>query len=82
MDPIIAKLNTIKWEYADKDLNAISELKNRIEETGRKFGLISYTDLLLYRVISPFYMFHLSFPSQKCKNDVYGEATNYVMILN
>lgn len=46
MDPIVEKLNAIEWEYGDKDPRAISELRSRIEETGRKFRLISYTDLV------------------------------------
>lgn len=46
MDPVIAKLNAITWEYADQDLDAIAELRTRIEQAGRKFGLISYTDLV------------------------------------
>lgn len=46
MDPIEKHMDAIVWEYADKDLTAIDVLTNRIAETGRKFGLISYTDLV------------------------------------
>jgi hypothetical protein len=46
MDPVAEQLRAINWEYADKDLEALSELRRRVEETGRKFGLISYTDLV------------------------------------
>lgn len=46
MDAIEKRMDAIVWEYADKDLSAIAELTNRIAETGRKFGLISYTELV------------------------------------
>lgn len=47
MDEAIAmKLKGIVWEYADKDLQALGVLRSRIEETGRKFGLISYSDIV------------------------------------
>jgi hypothetical protein len=46
MDPIEKRMSEIEWEYADKDLSAIAQLTDRIAETGRKFGLISYTDLV------------------------------------
>ena len=46
LDPIQAKLEAVQWEYADKDLEAVNELTGRIAETGRKFGLISYSDLV------------------------------------
>jgi hypothetical protein len=46
MDLIEKRMDAIAWEYADKDLSAIAELTRRIGETGRKFGLISYTDLV------------------------------------
>lgn len=46
MDAIEMRMDAVAWEYADKDLAAISELTSRIAETGRKFGLISYTDLV------------------------------------
>jgi len=46
MDTIAEKLKAIEWEYADKDPDALNELLQRIEETGRKFGLISYSDLV------------------------------------
>jgi len=45
-DPIAQKLKTIVWEYADKDSRALATLRERIEETGRKFGLISYSDIV------------------------------------
>jgi hypothetical protein len=40
------KLKEVRWEYADKDPNAVGILTKRIEEIGRKFGLISYSDLV------------------------------------
>jgi len=46
MDPIISQLNGIEWQYGDKDPNAISELTGRIAATGKRFGLISYSDLV------------------------------------
>mgnify|MGYP003966944281 FL=1 len=46
MDPIADKLKAIEWEYANKDSKALGELQKRIEETGRKFSLISYSDLV------------------------------------
>ena len=46
MDTITNKLNAIKWEYADKDPVALAELQKRIEETGKNFSLISYSDLV------------------------------------
>jgi hypothetical protein len=46
MDPIEQRLDAVVWEYADQDLAAIDELTRRISDTGRKFGLISYTDLV------------------------------------
>jgi len=45
-DQIQAQLDAIQWEYADQDLVAINELTTRIADTGRKFGLISYSDLV------------------------------------
>lgn len=45
-DPIQAALDAVEWEYADRDLAAIDELTKRIADTGRKFGLISYSDLV------------------------------------
>ncbi len=45
-DPIQDKLDAVQWSYADKDLSAINELTRRIRETGRKFGLVSYSDLV------------------------------------
>ncbi len=46
MDPIAEKLKAVQWQYADQDLDAIAALRSRIQETGKKFGLISYTDLV------------------------------------
>jgi hypothetical protein len=46
MDELEEKFSAIDWEYADKDLNAIDDLTSRISDAGRKFGLISYTDLV------------------------------------
>lgn len=45
-DAIARQLKAIVWEYADKDPAALTILRSRIEETGRKFGLISYSDIV------------------------------------
>lgn len=46
MDDIEEKLRSAKWEYADQNPSVIHNLETRIAETGRKFGLISYSDLV------------------------------------
>ncbi|MCA1614006.1 MAG: hypothetical protein LC800_07620 [Acidobacteria bacterium] len=46
MDNIIRKLDEVNWIYADKDSVALFELERRIAETGRKLGLITYSDLV------------------------------------
>lgn len=46
MDSLERRFASIVWEYADKDIDAIQHLTERIAETGRKFSLISYTDLV------------------------------------
>lgn len=46
MDAIAEKMKNTKWEYAPFDPNALAILRERIAETGRKFGLISYSDLV------------------------------------
>lgn len=46
MDEVEKRFDAINWEYADKDLNAIAALEARIETAGKKFGLISYSDLV------------------------------------
>lgn len=40
------KLDATKWRYADRDLRAVAELTGRIAATGRKLGLITYSDLV------------------------------------
>lgn len=45
-DPIAKQMKTIVWSYADKDLQALAKLRDRIETAGRTFGLISYSDLV------------------------------------
>jgi hypothetical protein len=45
-DVIQARLDAVQWEYGDKDPVAIDELTHRIVTTGRKFSLISYSDLV------------------------------------
>lgn len=45
-DLITRKLKAIVWEYGDKDPTAVAILRERIKETGRKFGLISYSDIV------------------------------------
>ena len=34
------------WVYATRDMKALDEMRQRLFETGSKFGLISYTDLV------------------------------------
>ena len=46
MDKIAERLQEIEWQYANRDLEALAILRNRVQETGKKFGLISYTDLV------------------------------------
>ena len=43
---LIRELEGIDWEYGPIDLAALDELKGRIADTGRQFGLISYSDLV------------------------------------
>ncbi len=45
-DLLTRKLKAIIWEYADKDPQAIAILRERIEDTGRKFRLIAYSDIV------------------------------------
>ncbi|MDE2839832.1 MAG: hypothetical protein OXM03_04315 [Chloroflexota bacterium] len=42
----MAKLRSLTWEYAPHDLDALAVLRERIADTGKRFGLISYTDLV------------------------------------
>lgn len=44
-DPIAERLKTIVWDY-DKDASAQAALRQRIEDVGRRFGLISYSNLV------------------------------------
>jgi len=46
MDEIVARMQAVNWHYGDKDANALSILEERIAETGRKLGLITYSDLV------------------------------------
>jgi len=46
MDELALKLQSIRWTYGDKDLNAIAELTAKIEEAGKRQALISYSDLV------------------------------------
>lgn len=46
MDDLEERFDEMEWEYGDKDLHAIDVLTGRIKEAGRKFSLISYTDLV------------------------------------
>jgi hypothetical protein len=43
---ITHRLREIVWQYADRDPIALSILRGRIAETGRTFGLISYSDIV------------------------------------
>jgi hypothetical protein len=46
MDEIAKKMAEIEWIYGDKDPNALTVLEERIADTGRKLGLITYADLV------------------------------------
>src|SRR3954465_5417895 len=46
MDEIAQKMAEIGWIYADKDPNALAILEERIADTGRKLGLITYSELV------------------------------------
>jgi len=46
MDEIARKLQSITWEYADKDPTALAALTARIEVSGRGLALITYSDLV------------------------------------
>lgn len=43
---IIRKLEEGEWKYAPHDPVALEILRNRISDTGKKFGLISYSNLV------------------------------------
>ena len=45
-EKIVHSLNEIDWEYAPNDPDALGILRERIAQTGRIFGLISYSDLV------------------------------------
>ncbi len=45
-EKILAKFEEINWEYGPHDPAALALLRERIEATGRRFGLISYSDLV------------------------------------
>ena len=46
MDDIERKMAEIKWSYAESDPDALAELKRRIEDTGRREDLITYSNLV------------------------------------
>lgn len=46
-EKILHKLNESDWEYAPRDPEALCILRDRIVETGKKFRLISYSDLVI-----------------------------------
>jgi hypothetical protein len=46
MDEIARKMAEIEWIYADKDPRALSTLEEKIADTGRKLGLITYSELV------------------------------------
>jgi hypothetical protein len=46
MDEIAQRMAEIQWVYADKDPNALAILEERIADTGRKLGLITYSELV------------------------------------
>src|SRR5450759_2081475 len=45
-DQIAERFRTIQWRYADKDPSALDELRQRVAITGRKRGLITYSDFV------------------------------------
>ena len=45
-DQIAERFRSIQWRYADKDLSALGELRQRLATIGRKRGLITYSDFV------------------------------------
>lgn len=46
-DPaVVARLAEIRWSYADRDSEAVEELRRRLAATGRREGLIDYSALV------------------------------------
>ena len=46
MDQIANKMSSLEWTYGDKDPEALSLLEESIAESGRKLGLITYSELV------------------------------------
>lgn len=46
MDGIAKKLHGIEWVWAEKDLQALLILEQRIADSGSKLGLITYSELV------------------------------------
>src|SRR5699024_9527089 len=46
-DPMVcARFAEIRWSYADRDQEALAELRRRLAATGRREGLIDYSALV------------------------------------
>jgi hypothetical protein len=45
MDPLVQKFQEIKWQFADRDPAALTELETRIAAAGRQLKLITYSEL-------------------------------------
>jgi hypothetical protein len=46
VDPVLKKIRSIRWHYADGDNAARKELEKRLGETARREDLIPYADLV------------------------------------
>ena len=46
MDDTLRRMHSFNWIYADKDLNALGVLEQRIADTGRRLQLITYSQLV------------------------------------
>lgn len=46
MDVVLTQMKAIQWLYADKDPSTVELLERRIAETGRRLGLITYSQLV------------------------------------
>ena len=45
-DELCKKMRDVNWIWADKDPNALAIMEERIAETGRNLGMITYSDLV------------------------------------
>jgi hypothetical protein len=45
-DELCQKMRDVNWLWGDKDPNALAILEERVAETGRNLGMITYSDLV------------------------------------